>query len=171
MPGHIYRMTDGPYFLSHDLRQPFPLPDASFDWIFSEHFIEHVPLADGITWMRDMYRLLRPGGLLRVTTPDLRRYIEGYLDPERRFFEEHRARLSVFGPIPARRAWMVNQIFYDYEHCWVYDLEELAYVATEVGFSADKVQQCTFRAGRLPEVCRLDQDGRQGESIYVEITK
>jgi SAM-dependent methyltransferase len=88
-PGKLVRVQvdDGTvYYMQHDLEKAFPLPDAAFDWGYSEHFIEHVSSEQAIDWLAEMRRIIKPGGLLRLTTPDLRKYMEGYLDPEGAFF-------------------------------------------------------------------------------------
>jgi phosphoethanolamine N-methyltransferase len=41
---------------------PLPFADASFDLVFSKDAVIHIEDKEG--WCRDMYRLLRPGGLL-----------------------------------------------------------------------------------------------------------
>jgi len=48
---------------------PTPLPDAAFSWIFSIETYEHLldEWIDG--YFRDMFRVLRPGGCLLLTTP------------------------------------------------------------------------------------------------------
>ncbi len=54
-----------------DATQPFPWIDDSFDRIFSEHMIEHVPFAGGVAMLRECYRVLTPGGRIRISTPSL----------------------------------------------------------------------------------------------------
>jgi predicted SAM-dependent methyltransferase len=164
------------YFLSHDAREPYPVEDESFEFAYSEHFIEHVPLDSAIAWLREIRRLLRPGGFLRLSTPDLRRYVEGYLDPEGSFFAEHREVLRHIpqfreSGVPDRRGFMVNQIFRYFEHQWIYDLEEIRAAAAAAGFAPDAVTECSFQNGRLPEVVKLDQASHNDESLYVEIER
>ena len=65
------RVAPGVIFL--DATRRFPFPDASFDRIHSEHMIEHVPLAAGRAMLAEAHRVLRPGGRLRLATPDLAR--------------------------------------------------------------------------------------------------
>jgi 2-polyprenyl-3-methyl-5-hydroxy-6-metoxy-1,4-benzoquinol methylase len=48
---------------------PMPFPDAGFDWIVSTEVIEHVPGIAG--YVDELARLLRPGGRLLLTTPDI----------------------------------------------------------------------------------------------------
>jgi SAM-dependent methyltransferase len=44
-----------------------PFPDASFDRIIASEVLEHIP--DDVTAIREMTRVLRPGGLAAVTVP------------------------------------------------------------------------------------------------------
>lgn len=56
-------------FLIADLNKPVPLPEASFDYIASIEGIEH--LENPFAWARECHRLLRPGGRLILTTPNI----------------------------------------------------------------------------------------------------
>lgn len=49
---------------------PWPFSDDSVDEIFSEHFLEHV--VDFEKTIREMYRILKPGGLLHFKVPHFR---------------------------------------------------------------------------------------------------
>ncbi len=51
--------------------RPFPLPDAAFDYVFSEHLIEHLSYLDGLAMLRKCHRVLKPGGRIRIATPSL----------------------------------------------------------------------------------------------------
>jgi predicted SAM-dependent methyltransferase len=187
--GLISLVNDEVHFLQHDAAMPLPIDDASFDWAYSEHMLEHLTPAQGVAWLRDMRRLLRQGGHLRITTPDLRRYVEGYLDPERTFFSTHSERLSGLSPkvvrrqreqvgeppedldhLPDRPAWMFNQIFRFWAHRWVYDLEEVRHFAARAGFGPECVTECAFRRGREPRVAALDYRSSD-ETLYVEIAR
>jgi predicted SAM-dependent methyltransferase len=164
------------YYLQHDSSEPFPLEDGSFDWVYSEHFIEHLEPEDTVSWLGEMRRLLRPGGHVRLSTPDLERYVSGYQTADGEFFAEHHERLSRLRnfegqQVPTRRAWMVNQIFYMWGHRWIYDFDEVAHVAEAAGFSRDAVVRCSFQQGREPAVCELDLPVRSDESLYVEIER
>ena len=59
-----------------DAARPFPLPTGAFDFIFCEHFIEHIERTDAANCLSEAFRCLRPGGVLRVATPNLERYVD-----------------------------------------------------------------------------------------------
>jgi FkbM family methyltransferase len=172
--GRIARLDGDRYYLEQDSTDPFPLSDGCFECVYSEHFIEHVPMRGAVSWLREMRRLLKPGGVLRLSTPDLRRYVEGYMDDEGSFFAEHRSHLLATGlfegkELPERRGWMVNQIFYRWGHRWIYDVEEIRHIATRAGFSADAVAERAFGQSPIDGLAALDREQHSDESIYVEI--
>jgi predicted SAM-dependent methyltransferase len=170
-PGRLACIDRRLYYLEQDHTTAFPFADAAFDHAFSEHFIEHVSPEEAVRWLREVRRLVRAGGLLRVSTPDLRKYAAAYMNPSTRFFDQHRRALLALGArrVSARPAWMMNQLFRFWGHRWVYDIDEIRTVAMAAGFAREAVVECAFRQGRLAELCALDSPARSDESLYVEI--
>ena len=66
-------------FKQHDIRKGIPFENV--DIIMSNHLIEHITRKEGEKFLADCYKALKPGGLLRVSTPDAkfisREYAEG----------------------------------------------------------------------------------------------
>jgi SAM-dependent methyltransferase len=56
-------------FLLADLNQAWPWPDGYFDAVFSIEGVEH--LENRYLFLREAYRILRPGGALVITTPNI----------------------------------------------------------------------------------------------------
>ena len=170
--GGLTLIDDTYFYFQFDATKSFPVEDSSFEWIYSEHFIEHIPQNVAVAWFKDMKRLLKPGGLMRVSTPDLEKYIRGYLDPESLFFKEHIRRLNSMGVqnVPQRRAWLVNQIFRLWGHQHIYDFEELRFTAGLAGFTPASAKKCTYQSGSVPELSDLDRETRNDESLYVELS-
>ncbi|HTJ35127.1 MAG TPA: methyltransferase domain-containing protein [Dactylosporangium sp.] len=170
--GHVYRVDDAAYFAEMDITGPLPVADATVDWVYAEHLVEHVTLRAGIAWLTEVRRILRPGGVVRLTTPDLRVYAESYVNGDG-FFGKHRRRMNraltgVAPAMPERGAFMFNQLFYVYGHRWLYDETELRHALTSAGFAEDAITVRSFREGAIPDVADLDQVLRNDETIYVE---
>ena len=58
-----------------DATRPFPIPDGTFGYITSEHVFEHLTYPEGRVMLAESYRILRPGGRIRIATPNLLRLV------------------------------------------------------------------------------------------------
>jgi predicted SAM-dependent methyltransferase len=139
-----------------DLRRPVPLPNNSVSAVYHEHFLEHLPFDSAVQSLQDAYRLLRPGGILRLAVPDFRRYCEDYVEPN--------GFLDLLKPDRPTRCIAVNEILYWYGHRSMWDAETLTLLLTELGF--DGVRQCRFEESAI-EPCP-DWDAHENETLYVE---
>ncbi|MFE9424022.1 class I SAM-dependent methyltransferase [Kitasatospora sp. NPDC006697] len=169
--GRLYRVDGGSLFARLDVGRPLPFADRSVDWVYAEHLIEHIPLPVAVGWLREVRRILRPGGTLRLTTPDLAQYIEGYQDSRDGFFKRHRRRLKLMRvgpPMPERKAFMLNQIFYHYGHRWIYDEAELRHALTSAGFADRNIHRAGYQQGARADLAALDTTFRSDETIYLE---
>jgi predicted SAM-dependent methyltransferase len=63
----------------YDCRQKLRFEDNSVDVIYSSHVIEHLSPEIARRFLRETVRVLRPGGLIRLVTPDLERIAFEYL--------------------------------------------------------------------------------------------
>lgn len=116
--------------LNHDLREPLPFEDGSVDFIFSEHFIEHLSFEEGLACVQDFYRVLKSGGVLRVATPDLRYLLFKYF-----FFWKKQDWIKTYEyewlETPAQ---MINLCFREWGHQHLYDKQELIRLLKNAGF-------------------------------------
>ena len=120
-----------------DAGKPFPLPDASFDAVFSEHLIEHLAYPEGVRCLRECHRVLRPRGRVRIATPSLRRlaslYDDELTDLQRRYISWS-VGVFVDHADVALPGFVLNNMFHNFEHRFVYDEQTLAHVLEALGF-------------------------------------
>jgi len=66
-------------FLQHDVRKGIPFENV--DIIMSNHMIEHITREEGKRFLDECYKVLKPGGIIRISTPDAKfiskEYVEG----------------------------------------------------------------------------------------------
>jgi hypothetical protein len=73
-----------------------PFSDNSFDAVYHSHVLEHFNKIDGENLIKECFRVLKPGGVLRVAVPDLEqiaiKYLfflnEGVKDPNNQFINK-----------------------------------------------------------------------------------
>lgn len=113
-----------------DATKPWPFESASAEAINSEHFIEHLTLDEARRYFAEAHRVLRPGGLIRTTTPNLRGLAEIFTEADPAMLAVHRSH----GYEAATHGDLVNNYFYSWEHRHIYDFESLAALLREAGF-------------------------------------
>ena len=67
------------YVLSCDIRRPLPYLDSTFDAVYTNHVLEHLTPAEGLFFVSELFRVLKPGCICRVVVPDLERNCREYL--------------------------------------------------------------------------------------------
>jgi SAM-dependent methyltransferase len=67
-------------------KEPLPFDNETLDAVHSSHMIEHISYDDGIKLFQEIYRCLKPGGYLRLATPDMDLLLERYQIGDWRFF-------------------------------------------------------------------------------------
>lgn len=121
-----------------DATRPFPLPDAAFQFVFSEHMIEHLPLAGARNMVAECFRVLAPGGRIRLATPDLARVVRLHTAATAPEHERYLAWSQLHNRLPADlppAAVVVNSLFHDHGHQFLFDEESLAALLRLAGFT------------------------------------
>lgn len=163
-----------------DATQRFPFPDESFDYILSEHMIEHISYADGQSMLRECVRLLKPGGRVRIATPDLQTVLSLHTqektDSQKRYIEWSIGR---FMPDAQHSSdvFVINNFFRSWGHAFIYDKPALAYALRQSGFA--KIEFYRPGVSDDPMLRNLERHGKeigseeinQFETIVAEGTK
>jgi predicted SAM-dependent methyltransferase len=157
--------------------RPLPFADGTFAIVFAEHLIEHLRIDKVRGFLGEVHRVLRPGGLFRVSCPDLGLFVAKYAAGDRAFFapilehfEGKRAKTN------DARYWVVRTLggalmsrAYFHHHRWMYDFATLRGCLEEVGFP--RIVQQAYRRSVAAEAAALDNPDRAFESLYVDAVK
>jgi predicted SAM-dependent methyltransferase len=68
-----------PGVIEHDLRRGLPLRDNSCDAVYHSHVLEHLRPDEAADLLAECFRVLKPGGTLRIAVPDLEGIARNYL--------------------------------------------------------------------------------------------
>lgn len=147
-----------------DLRRALPFADESCAAIFSEHVIEHLSKEDAEKLLRECYRIMQRGGVLRLSTPDAGRYLRAYAG-DGEFLRHPSFPQRVESPIDRINIMMRE----GGQHLWVYDSDSMFRLLRRVGFSTVAEQQ--FGHSQHPRMQNIDLESRAFESFYVEAVK
>jgi SAM-dependent methyltransferase len=148
LPGWLNTDAQSPR-LYLDISQPFPFADATFDYIFCEHTIEHIHFNSAVSMLFECRRILRPGGKIRIATPNLASYLRLF-EPQGgeivcecidEIFNDwiltgfHAA--ANYRPVndAPSAVFVLNDLFRNYEHKFIYDAATLGDTLAHCGFS------------------------------------
>lgn len=158
-----YAKIKGYKFLQHDARQRFPFGDNSVDLIYSSHFLEHLTYKEGLEFLKECRRIMKPGSTMRLLFPDTEKLINHYKEGNLSIFDEINDGCAEFG-FQSNKLW--NLLFCG--HQAAYDWESVKAIASKAGFS--KIERKKFRDGN-PQLMKETIDFLPELSLYVEIHK
>ena len=182
----------------HDLSKGIPFDSNSVDAVYHSHVLEHLDRGVGERFVREVLRVLKPGGVHRIVVPDFELMVRGYVehldaadaDPARQ--QEHdeyvsaileqSVRREAYGTSlqkPLRRR-VENSLLGDARrrgqtHQWMYDRINLRALLLSVGYR--EVHRLDYDSSLIPEWDEygldVDEAGEQYRpgSLYMEAVK
>jgi len=170
----VFLNSDSVVYLNATRR--FPFDDNTFDYAMSEHMIEHVEFQAAQVMLRECFRVLKPGGHLRIATPDLGVLLALHstekTDAQKSYVEWAIARLMP-DVQECKEVFVINNFFRAWGHSFLYDQETLRHALCTAGFRDIKF----YKPGDSedPRLKNLEAHGReiteeinQFETIVVE---
>ena len=159
-----------------DATRPFPFSANTFAYVYSEHMIEHLPFSEGRAMLCECFRVLAPGGKVRITTPDLAFAIDLYRQDLSALQERYIEWVSATQQLPGREiGFSINQLIHGWGHQFIYDEHTLRRVLEIAGFSnvvmtgLNQSRATAFR--NLANERRLPDGLLDLESMTLEATK
>ncbi len=164
--------------LAVDASKPLPFPDQSFQFIFTEHMIEHLPYQVGNALIRESFRILAPGGVIRIATPDLSFLVGLYQRPSDQLHAKYIKWSSeeFCSHLTSTPVSVVNNFVRNWGHQYIYDFDELALVLRKIGFQNPTRQQPGESShpelrGLERHGTKIGEDFNRLETVVIEGTK
>lgn len=173
-----------PAEVAMNMSWPMPFDDETVAFVYAGHSFEHLYYAgEALALLREVRRVLAPGGVFRIIVPDMGLFLRKYAAGDRGFFEHwQRNGVKLFSLFTTAMELInaYNATGRDpsefFMHKFGYDFETLAKIAHKAGFS--HVRQSAYMASQHPELrvdeisiaARLAYNGEH-YSLFVELVK
>ena len=178
----------------YDLRVlPIPfIEDNTYDGTASDHFIEHLTKEEGIAFFKEMQRVLKPGGTIRMVWPSMnivdefnsnkdlsqhpfvKMYNEFIIDREHPFKNPYYNSIMPYDQImllSKQKKAALRLMHQEGEHKHLWYVKELIDTLKELGFN--NVQECQYGNSTFTPFNGIDRrdEMRKAHSSIIEATK
>ncbi len=168
-----------PTKLNHDVTNKIPIDDSSIEFIYTSHLVEHLKIEDFYFFIKDCYRLLKEGGILRIVTPDLKEWVKSYLNNDQELFKLHQQIMienkgrpwslidHEYVQLPAD---YFMTICHNWNHKWLFDYESISYHLKKCGFK--NIINTGYRNSGYKDIERVEFNPEfYKPSLYIEVKK
>ena len=138
-----------------------PIPNESFDYVSSQHALQDLLIFDQVKALTELRRILKPGGVLRLSLPDLDLAIDAYKRGDRDHF-------LIWDWETISGNFITHMLWYNCTRTpFTYEFAEE--LLLKAGFT--RVVRVAYQetASAWPEIVELDS--RENESFFVEAFK
>jgi SAM-dependent methyltransferase len=156
-------LKEGEGVVACDIRESLPFDDGSFDYVVSIHSLPELAYDELVPALTELRRVLKDGGTLRISLPDLERGVEAYWRGDRAYFQVPDEDMdSLGGKLATHLVW------YGYSRS-VFVPDFVEELARKAGFRTVTHVSFGETASEHPEIVALDN--REAESLFVEAVK
>lgn len=152
----FYSLKKQKNIFEYDLRNGLPFKTNRFKGIITEHTLEHLYPNDSIFILEESFRVLKPGGILRICVPDLDKYLS-YCNGEKVHENFSRYENS------CEEIWHLTQ---NNQHLSIWNFEMLSKHLAIIGYI--EIKDIEFQKGYFSN---YDSPARKWESLYLEAKK
>jgi len=132
-----------PTIMYLDASQRFPFKQETFDYIFSEHVIEHITYSGGVTMLSECFRVLKKSGKIRISTPDLAFLVDltrADKTPLQRAYIKWAVDTFTPGLPNDNEVFAINNFVRNWGHTFIYNEKTLRDVMAAAGFN--RITKC-----------------------------
>jgi SAM-dependent methyltransferase len=151
-----------------DIVSGLPVAQDSCAGIYCSHVLEHLSLQDFRKALANTHRYLVPGGTFRFVLPDMRHYIQTYMQSDspgacRELMESSRLGRPTRprGLVAFVKEWLGNS-----HHLWMWDYPAIATELEQAGFR--DIRRASFGDARDPLFHDVEEAGRWENCLGVE---
>lgn len=150
----------GPRTQSQNVHKGLRFSDNSVSAVYSGEMLEHFTQEQGQRFLAEAFRVLAPGGVLRIRVPDNYRFWKNYVTefervhalPREDWHRQHTRWIEMFfRDICVRKSMLRSMGHY---HKWMYDEVSLILAFQDAGFV--EIARRTLHDSRIPDVALVE---------------
>ena len=149
--------------ISGDIRDGLPLESDSLDYVVTVHALPEIHYTELVDVLRELRRVLKPGGTLRIAVPNIDRAIDAYRRGDREFFMVPDGDATSMGG-----KFVTHLVWYGYTRS-LFTKDFVEELLRKAGFEA--IHHCRFQWTESGHDEIVELDDREGESLFVEAVK
>ena len=153
----LYSNQRSEWFL--DITKNLKCYNSYWDGIYLSHVNEHLTYIQNYKLFLELFRIIKPGCILRIIIPDL----DTYLSWENKI-TDCKNKMNRYGSLPEA----ISNLTQNHQHISIWNYNLLKDVLTEIGFS--KVSKVSFNVGEDKNLL-IDNQDKEWESFYCEAIK
>lgn len=172
----VYEVNRAVYM---DVSKKWKYQSGSVDVVYASHLFEHLAQWQTEIFLKEAFRVLKPGGTIRIVVPDLYRqakiYIErfenGHENPSGEFmWSINMHRENMYGTPSALRKLVYEWQGYPHQHKFMYDEKSLGTKLCGHGFN-DVIPASYGNSKYIKSIKDVEGDREQYYSVYLEGVK
>lgn len=151
-----------------NVRKGLPYRTGTVETVYSSHMLEHIYFAEAQRLLREIRRVLQPGGILRLALPDVDRWVSDLYEgtPPLEYPNAGQEFIYRLHDYPWDRPSLrqrIKGVFGRAPHYWQPTRSVVKWMLAEAGFS--QVTEPAFQMGRCPDLVAVEH---RGDSMFIE---
>jgi predicted SAM-dependent methyltransferase len=173
--GGLYKNPTGiedTILLNHDLTAGIPANDSTLDAVYHAHMLEHLSYLDGISFLSEIYRVLKPNAIHRIVVPDLHAFALAYLQKNSILLQKYKDEaLTANKEIYHTNGSIFMGMLHNHGHKMGWDYETLEFCLQRAGFV--DIKQTLYQESIMSDITQIEPYSpvRALESLCVECRK
>ena len=151
-----------------NVTKKIPIKSKAAYAVYSSHMLEHLDRNEADLCIKEIHRVLKKDGIIRLVLPNIKQYVHEYLEHKDadKFIESTFMGTTVPKGLIKK---IMNYISGPRHHLWMYDEQSLSKLLIKHGFKNPE----TLKAGEtnIEDHGNLDLYERDGDSFYIEAFK
>jgi predicted SAM-dependent methyltransferase len=154
-----------------DVVNGLPIQSNSVDLVYTSHMLEHLSLEDFSLAIREILRILKPGGILRAVIPDLEVEINKYVNNPSSSASTDFLKNTLLGieQRPRGLSKAIRGVFGNSNHLWMWDYKGISQELLDVGYT--EIRRACFNDSDIVDFKDIEDFERWDKCLGIQCIK